>query len=99
MTLIEKLDAFITDMLGQGLTESEIAGALLFEDFQLEDPALSETVKRVRRKVSGINVTVRKVGRPNPLRRLREPHVLTRLLGQRPIVASRDPLRPSRCAG
>ena len=63
MTLIEKLDAFLTDMLGKGLNEGEIAELLLFEDFQL-----AETVKRVRRKVSGINVTVRKVGRPNPLR-------------------------------
>lgn len=72
MDLNELLDAFIVEMLAEGLTEEQIATALLFEDIQLgpmEEPvSLLETVKRVRRKIGGINVTYRKTGRPNPLR-------------------------------
>jgi len=59
----EKLDTFITEMLARDFTEGQIAELLLFED-----DVLTETVRRVRRKVSGINVTMRKTGRPNPLR-------------------------------
>lgn len=68
MNPLEKLDAFIVEMLAHDLSEAEIAEVLLFEDFDLNNVELLETVKRIRRRVSGINVTMRKTGRPNPLK-------------------------------
>ena len=73
MNLLYMLDEFLTKGLVEGYTEEQIAALLLDEDCVLHGPddtvvVLSEAVRRVRIKRGGVNITVRKTGRPNPAR-------------------------------
>lgn len=71
-----ELDEAIAELLDDGLDAAQIARVLLDEDFRIEDEdgdmvSLLEVVRRRRIRVGGINVTVRKTGRPNPQRSLK----------------------------
>lgn len=70
------LDDTIEELMGCGLDAEQIAGILLDEDYCVEDDdgemyTLSEAVKRRKMKIGGVNVTIRKTGRPNPQRSMK----------------------------
>jgi hypothetical protein len=73
MDLRDLFDGFIEDAVTHGYTSEQAMILLLDEDFHFFHEGvgraeLLETVRRVRRKVGGINVTMRKTGRPNPIK-------------------------------
>jgi hypothetical protein len=62
--------------MASGLDATQIAQIFLDEDFRIDDEngdfvTLLETVKRRRMKIGGVNVTMRKTGRPNPQRSMK----------------------------
>ena len=76
MNLPYMLDEFLTQGLVEGYSEAQISMMLLDEDCVLHGPdeevvSLVEAVRRVRIKRGGVNITIRKTGRPNPARSMR----------------------------
>jgi hypothetical protein len=74
MSFNEAFDEFLTDCLARGLDEAQIALVIANENFWLEadeegNPlTILEAVKRIKRKIGGVNITVRKIGRKDPRR-------------------------------
>jgi hypothetical protein len=94
MNLLYMLDEFLTKGLTEGYSEAQIAELLLDEDCVLQGPddnvvLLSEAVRRVRIKRGGVNVTVRKTGRPNPMRSQRAKMSARRNSAKRKAAAKR----------
>jgi len=73
MSLKQGIDDVIEEFLCNGCSPSQIARLFLDEEFQItgEDGGLHslvEVVRRRRMKIGGVNITTRKMGRPDPAR-------------------------------
>jgi hypothetical protein len=91
MSLIEELDAFISEMLALELNEDAITYLLLHEDTVLtEDGTLLETVVKRKVKRGGHTFVIARRGRPNPARSIKARQAARKGAAKR-RVAQRNP--------
>jgi len=93
MDFKEHFDEVLSELLADGIPLKGIAQILMDEGFCLEEDGdvipLMEVVRRRRRKVGGFNVTVRKIGRPNPARSMKARQTARRFASKRKMAARR----------
>lgn len=93
MNIIEALDLTITSLYRKGYDHHQIGNIIRDTECVLEDlegnqsTVLQETVKRRKMKIGGINVTIRKSGRPNPMRSRRAKLAARRHAASRRVAA------------
>jgi len=83
------LDEIIDQCLAQGFDIDQISRILLHEEREDWKQELAETIKRIRIKRSGVNITTRKMGRANPQRSMRAKQTARRFKSKRKLAAKR----------